>query len=430
MLMQTVVLPYGKGTEVLHIPKENLAGIITIPSKKTIDGGKTQEEIVKEALDNPISSKRLSELSVNRKNIVVITSDHTRAVPSAITMPLLLKEIRKGSPDARITILIATGLHRGMTEEEKLARFGKEIVSRETIVNHDAFKKDGCAYLGQLPSGSKCEIDRIAVDADLLVAEGFIEPHFFAGFSGGRKSILPGIASATCVNINHSSVQMADPRSTTGVLDGNPIHEDMACAARMAHLAFILNVLLDEKKEIVQAYAGDEEKAHREGCMRLLANNGVPSIPADIVVTTNGGFPLDQNLYQCPKGLASAVECVNEQGVIILVASCNEGLGGEHFATLMQSGSPKELQARILATSPEKTIPEQWCVQRFTGTLMNHPIILVSSLAKETVEKMGFVYAKTADEALLEAFRMKGKDASVTVIPDGVSVIVKRRKRI
>lgn len=427
--MQTIALPYGKGTEYLHVSESNLAGVIQVPPKKDDGKRKRPEEIVHDALEHPIASKRLRDLAVGKKRIVIITSDHTRAVPSAITMPLLLKEIREGNPDAEITILIATGLHRGMTEEEKKTRFGEWICAHETIINHDAFRENGCVYLGQLPSGSKCEIDKIAVDADLLVAEGFIEPHFFAGFSGGRKSILPGIASAACVNINHSAIQMANPHSTTGVLDGNPIHEDMAFAARIARLAFILNVMLDEKKEIVRAYAGDEEKAHREGCAQLLLDNGVPAIPADIVVTTNGGYPLDQNLYQCPKGLASAVESIRKGGVIILVVACNDGLGGKNFAQLMQSDSPERLQKRILDTAPEKTIPEQWCVQRFTGTLVEHPIILVSSLPRETVEKMGFVYAESADEALQKAYGMKGKDAKVTVIPDGVSVIVQKRSQ-
>lgn len=423
--MQTISLPFGKGMQTVRICERNLAGVISVPPKTSASEGDDPELIARKALENPIGSPRLSELAAGKKKVVIITSDHTRAVPSAVTMPLLLGEIRRGNPDADITILVATGLHRGMTEKEMTERFGERIVSCERIVNHDAFESE-CVYLGQLPSGSKCEINAIAARADLLVAEGFIEPHFFAGFSGGRKSVLPGVASKDCVNINHSAAQIANLKSTTGVLDGNPIHEDMACAARMAHLAFILNVLLDEDKRVSCAYAGDAEKAHRMGCDRLLQENGVDAIPADIVITTNGGAPLDQNLYQCPKGLASALETVKPGGVIILAAACDEGLGGDFFARLMQSGNAADVQKKILQTPPEQTIPEQWCVQRFTGALQEHRIMLVSELDRKIVEKMGFMYAETVDEALAAAFILKGEDAKVTVIPDGVAVIVRK----
>jgi nickel-dependent lactate racemase len=424
-MTQDILLPYGQGEVVLKIDESRLNGIITvIPQESKIK--KSEKQIVLDALAHPIESKKLSELSIGRKNIVVVTSDHTRAVPSGITMPLILKEIKTSNKEAKITILVATGLHRGMTHEEMITRFGSKIVSEEIIINHDAFDNEKNIFLGKLPSGSKFEMNKIACDADLLIAEGFIEPHFFAGFSGGRKSILPGIASAACVNINHSAPQIASPTATTGVLDGNPIHEDMESAAKISKTAFILNVLLDEDKKIISAFAGDIEKAHREGCNQLLMHNGVSAIKSEIVITTNGGYPLDQNLYQCPKGLSSALECIKEDGVIILAASCNDGLGGDNFGQMMQSGSPKELQERILATPMEETIAEQWCVQCFSASLLKYKIILVSMLDKALVEKMGFLYAENVNAALNLAFKIKGNKAKVTVIPDGVSVIIKR----
>ncbi|MHC1691455.1 MAG: nickel-dependent lactate racemase [Sphaerochaetaceae bacterium] len=426
MLERTIFLPYDKGLAELKIANERLAGILTVPTvDKTLEKENTEAAIVRQSLINPIQSKRLRDLSIGKNNIVIITSDHTRSVPSAITLPLLLAEIREGNPQADITIIVATGLHRGMTHQEMEAKFGAQLVAHERIVNHDAYNPDNFINLGVLPSGSKCEINRIAVEADLLIAEGFIEPHFFAGFSGGRKSILPGIASQDCVNINHSAKAIQDARSITGMLDGNPIHQDMITAARMAKLAFILNVLLDEKKHIVAAYCGDVDAAHREGARKLVENSGVDAIKADIVVTTNGGYPLDQNLYQCPKGLSSAIACANDGAVLILVAACTDGLGGENFGHMMQSGTPDQLMERILATPPEKTISEQWCVQRFAEALQKHPIILVSTLAREVVEAMGFMYASTSGDALREAYRLKGPCAKVTVIPDGVSVIVR-----
>lgn len=421
-----IELPYDTGVVPCHLPRDRIAGILAPPTIRD-EPRLAQKEILREALRHPVGSMPLRELAMGKKRIVLITSDHTRALPSKLTIPLLLEEMRAGSPAADITILVATGLHRGMNRQEMEARFGAELCARERIVNHDASAPGLFENLGTLPSGSACEINRIAVQADLLVAEGFIEPHFFAGFSGGRKSVLPGIASRDCVNINHSAAAIRHHNSATGVLDGNPIHEDMIVAARLAKLAFILNVLLDEEKRVVAAVCGDVDAAHRAGCALLLGRCGVDAIKADIVVTTNGGYPLDQNLYQCPKGLDAAVACVNDGGVIILAAACRDGLGGENFGRMMQAGPPRELLASILATPAAKTISEQWCVQRFADALVRHTIILVTSgIEPALVESMSFIYADSVDAALDKAFALKGREAKVAVIPDGVSVIVRR----
>ena len=425
-MLQKISLPYGQKSVELSIESNNIAGILRIPNPA--DGTKINEkDIVIKALAEPIGSPPLYRLAQNKQKVVIITSDHTRAVPSKITLPLLLAEIRRGNPHADITVVIATGFPRGMTLEEMRARFGEELFEKERFVNHNAYDTASLTTLGTLPSGSKCEVNTLALNADLLIAEGFIEPHFFAGFSGGRKSVFPGIASQACVNINHSAKAIADPRSITGVLDGNPIHEDMIKAARMANLTFILNVLLNEKKEIIRAFAGDTDKAHRAGCAKLLADAGIEAVKADIVITTNGGYPLDQNLYQCPKCLSSALMCAKKDAVIILAAACEDGLGGENFGRMMQEANASVLLKHILATPPEQTVSEQWCVQRFAEALLSYKIILVSSLEKSLVTAMGFLYADTVDNALQQAYEIKGKDAKATIIPDGVSVIVKEK---
>lgn len=420
-----IALPYDKGHIQMKVDDGRVAGVLTVPA--SAGDRRDEAEIVRAAHRSPIGSKPLSELAVGKKRVVVITSDHTRAVPSALTLPILLEEIRKGSPDADVTVLVATGLHRGMTREEMEAKFGEGLCARERIVNHDAYDRDAFVDLGVLPSGSKCEINRLAVEADLLVAEGFIEPHFFAGFSGGRKSVLPGVASQDCVNINHSAYAIQHPRAATGVLDGNPIHEDMIEAARLAGLAFVFNVLLDEEKRVIAAFCGDADAAHRAGCEFLLGRSGVDPVKADIVVTTNGGYPLDQNLYQCPKGLDAALACVNDGGVIILAAACRDGLGGENFGRMMLEGTPEELLERVLATAPEKTVSEQWCVQRFADALIKYRIILVTTgLDRSVVEGMNFIFAGTVEEALAKAYALTGPASKVAIIPDGVSVIVRR----
>lgn len=422
----TFEVPYDTGKTSFSIPDDRLAGVLSVHGGS--EGiAKDQKKIIEEALRNPIGTPRLRDLAKGKKRIVLITSDHTRAVPSSLTLPFLLEELRGGSPEAEITILVATGLHRGMTPEEMRSKFGPEICARERIRNHDAYDPNGFVDLGVLPSGSKCEINRLAIESDLLVAEGFIEPHFFAGFSGGRKSVLPGIASQDCVNINHSARAIQSPQAATGVLDGNPIHEDMIKAARLAKLAFIFNVLLDDEKKVIAAFCGDVDQAHRAGCRFLLERSGADRIRADIVVTTNGGYPLDQNLYQCPKGLDAALACVNDGGVIILIAACRDGLGGENFGRMMLEGTPRELLDRILATPEEKTISEQWCVQRFADALIRYRIILVTrGLEKQLIEKMNFIYADSVDSALQKAFELRGREAKVAVIPDGVAVIIRR----
>ncbi|MCF7933596.1 MAG: nickel-dependent lactate racemase [Spirochaetia bacterium] len=419
-------IKYDKGVIDVDIPEENLQEIL-IPREMVQAAERSEAQIVEEALTHPIDSEPLSVLAAGKQRVVIITSDHTRPVPSSITLPILLREIRRGNPDASITIIIATGLHRGMTHEEMVDKFGEQITASEHLINHDASDSSLFVDLGILPSGSICEIHHLAVEADLLIAEGFIEPHFFAGFSGGRKSVLPGVASQACVNSNHCAAAIAHPLAATGILDGNPIHEDMIEAARRANLSCILNVLLDENKHISAAVFGEPDEAHRAGCTLLFDQCGVHAAPADIVITTNGGYPLDQNLYQCPKGLDAALACIRPKGVIIIAAGCIDGLGGDHFGELMLSAPPNELLEIISAIPPEQTISEQWSAQRFADALIHYSIILVTSgLSRSVVEQMNFLHAETVSEALDMAFAIQGREASVTVIPDGVGVIVRR----
>ena len=418
-------LPYYKGTLPLHVPDKNLKHVL-VNHAEEFHSDRSEADIVRDALAAPIGTPPLSALAQGKQNILVITSDHTRSMPSGITMPILLEEIRKGQPDASITILIATGLHRPTTQEELLDRFGPDIVARERIVVHNAFQPEEMRYVCQLPSGAGLSVNRLALESDLIVSEGFIEPHFFAGFSGGRKSILPGICSQETVNENHSAKAIASPLATTGVLHGNPIHEDMAYAARKVGLAFILNVAMDAVKHIVAAFAGDCIQAHARGCAFVSDMCGVDKVTSDIVITTNSGYPLDQNLYQTPKGVSTAAACAGEDGVLILGASLCDGVGGTNFEKLMRLGSPQVIKDTIEAIPPKESIPEQWCAQIYARLLLQHPIIIVTQhMDPRELEAMGFLAAASFDQALEMAFRLKGPDASVTVIPDGVSVIVR-----
>jgi nickel-dependent lactate racemase len=386
---------------------------------------KTQQQLVEDALAAPIGSLPLRKLAEGKEKVVIIASDHTRPVPSKIIIPPMLREIREGNPDADITILIATGCHRAMTDEEIVEKFGEEIARNEKIVMHDS-DNSPMIKIGILPSGGEAIISKMAVEADLLVAEGFIEPHFFAGFSGGRKSVLPGVASKTTVLANHCSEFIAHPCSRTGILEGNPIHKDMVWGAREAKLAFIVNVVINENKEVIHAVAGDCEEAHKAGCDFLSSLCKVDAKPADIVISTNGGYPLDQNIYQAVKGMTAAEATVKKGGVIIMLAKSNDGHGGEGFYHQMadEPDINKTLEL-FLSRGRNETVADQWQTQIFIRILQKAKVIYVSDAPDEMVKGLHMIPARSLEEAMEKAETIVGnKEASVTAIPDGVAVMV------
>lgn len=426
MMGNRIELPYGEGFMEADIPEERICGILE-SRLHHLNPPKDQKSLVRQALEEPTGSPRLSELAKGKKKVVIIASDHTRPVPSKVIMPLMLEEIRQGNPLADITILIATGCHRGPTADELIRKFGREIVEREKIVIHDCDDSANLVSVGILPSGGELIINRLAVEADLLCAEGFIEPHFFAGFSGGRKSVLPGIAGRETVLWNHCADFIADPHTRTGIVEENPIHDDMLYAARTANLQFIVNVVVNSRKEVVYAVAGDCELAHEKGRNFLNSCCMVEAVPAPIVITTNGGYPLDQNIYQAVKGMTAAEAAVVPDGVIIMLAQSVDGHGGQTFYDMFREAkSVFELMERILKTSPEKTKPDQWQAQIFARVLMRARVIYISDAPDEVVRNLHMLPAHSCGEALRMADELLGvSNGGITVIPDGVSVIVR-----
>lgn len=427
--MHTFNLPFGKEKIKLELPEEQVAGVL-VSHAHEYKAPKSEAELVADALANPIGSPKLSDLAKGKKNCVIISSDHTRPVPSHVIMPQLLAELRKGNPDIDITILIATGMHRATTKEELIAKYGKEIAEHEKFVIHVSRNDEDMVSIGTLPSGGDCRINKLAANADLLISEGFIEPHFFAGMSGGRKSVLPGIASKVTVLANHCSEFINSPHARTGILQGNPIHEDMLYAAKAAKLAFICNVVIDADKKVIAAFAGDREKAHYAGADFEMKLAGVKPVLADIVITTNGGYPLDQNIYQSVKGMTAAEATCKEGGVIIDVSSCSDGHGGEDFYNnLKNAESIQKAMDEILARGRNETVFDQWEAQILMRMLLKFTIIMVTKAPQQMIEDMHMKYASSIDEALAmakEIMAKKGnKDPKITVIPDGVSVIVK-----
>ena len=340
-------------------------------------------------------------------------------------MPILLEEIRKYNKDVKITILIATGMHRPTTHEELVNKYGEKIVKEEEIVIHNAYEDSDMTFKGILPSGGELWVNKLVDEADLLISEGFIEPHFFAGFSGGRKSVLPGIASKKTVLWNHNAKFIANKNSRAGNLEDNPIHKDMLFAAKQVKLAFILNVVINGEKKIIKAFAGDLEQAHKHGCELVKEIAQVKPIYSDIVITTNGGYPLDQNIYQTVKGMTAGEACVNKGGVIIICSSCADGTGGDFFYKLLADNPSAEVAYQKLNdVDPKDTEFDQWEAQILARILCKANVIIVSDKCDpKIITSMHIKHAYTLEEALEKARSIVGKDKKITVIPDGISVI-------
>lgn len=420
-----ITIPFGKSGMVLH---DALVGAEILESRVgELKAEGSEDALVQAAMEHPIGTPTLRQLAQGKQTCTIIVSDHTRPVPSRHILPFMLQQLREGNPEIEVTLLVATGFHRPSTEQELRSKLGDEIYEGERIVNHDCRDPQSNVDIGVLPSGARLVVDRLAVETDLLVAEGFIEPHFFAGFSGGRKSVLPGVCDQVTVLGNHCAEFIASPNARTGILDGNPLHTDMLEACRMAKLAYIVNVIIDDDKKVAAAFAGDPIAAHRRGCDMLLDYCRVaPKQKGDIVISSNGGYPLDQNIYQSVKGLTAAEAAAAEGAVLLMVSNCGDGSGGESFyRALRDCVSPQALTEEILATPQAETKPDQWEFQILARVLCKHRVIFITDPAqRQTIEEMKMEWAPSVDEALAMARQAKGEHAHVVVIPNGISVMV------
>ena len=425
-MKKTISLPYGTGEISAQVEESQLLGIVQSQLEE-YEAEKSPEELLRQAMENPIGTSRLEELAKGKKKVVVLCSDHTRPVPSKLILPPMLEAIRRGNPQAEITLLIATGCHRGTTRQELVNKLGAEMAEKEHILIHDCAAEEDMVDLGILPSGGRLRINKAAVEADLLVAEGFIEPHFFAGFSGGRKSVLPGIAARETVYANHCSQFIDDPYARAGILEGNPIHRDMVWAARKAKLAYIVNVVLGGKGQVIGSFAGDFDEAHRAGTEFLASLCQKEAPEADIVVTSNNGYPLDQNIYQAVKGMSTAEVACRKGGVIVIAARCEDGNGGEVFwRTFQEEKDPKVIMDTILATPQDKTQADQWQSQVFARVLMKCRVVLVSQAPDEMVRDLHMTPAHSLEEGLRLAQEMLGEpQAKILVVPQGISTILR-----
>ena len=409
---------FGTGFQEVEVPEQNLIGEL---HANEVPVDLVGEAEVKRALENPIGSPRLKDLVHPGETVAIVTSDVTRPMPTYKVMPTLLDELYAGGIKPEdITLVFALGSHRKQTDEEKRRLAGERAWNEVRCVDSDP---DDCISYGVTSRGTPVDITRVVAEADRRICLGNIEYHYFAGYSGGAKAIMPGVSTRAAIQANHS--RMVLPEACAGALETNPLRMDIEEAGAMVGIDFIVNVVLSEHKEILKAVAGDVTQAHRVGCRFLdtLYRKELKE-PADIVLVSQGGAPKDLNLYQTQKALDNAKHAVKDGGVIILIGSCREGLGERVFEEWMTtSPSPEAMIERIgrdFQLGGHKAAA-------IAMTLRKARVCLVSDLEEEFVRSIFLNPMPSAQEALDAAFRELGADASVLAMPFGGSTLPRIR---
>lgn len=422
--MTRLTLPYGGKKLPVDVPDGNLFGVLK-PKEFKVEAG--PEELINEALKHPVGTEEIREI-IEKKNrihkVAVVVDDHTRPCLTAEILPPLFDELHSsGIDDEDIQIIFATGSHRTVTDDEAGRLLGKDISSRISYVSNDC-RGDDFVYVGTTSKGAKINIKKAFHEADVKILTGDVEIHYFAGYGGGRKSILPGVSSYETIQENYKQ-NFFHPNSRPGVLDGNPMYENMTEAARLAGVDFTINVVQTEEG-VVGAFAGDFDYVLRKGAELVDQIYKVDAKDkADIVVTAANGTPHDIDLYQAYKALHLALNVVKDGGMVILVAECREGVGNgvghRNYDEWMRRYRTKEEMQEEL--KKEFVIGGHKAFYNLKA-LEKANIFLVSEMPKEEVEEVFmFRYAETPDDALIEAFKVMGEDAKVLVIPDGSTTL-------
>jgi nickel-dependent lactate racemase len=411
--MVDVWIPYGKTEVCARVPTRNFLASIEPNEKTKIED--QNAEIIR-ALNNPIGSRKLSEIAKENDKVTIVVDDATRATPSHIMIIPLLNELNKaGVKDENITVIFGCGSHRSVNQEEKEKILGKEALSRIKTISHN-HKAEDQVHIGKTSYGTNVKVNKIFAEADLKILAGDINLHYYAGYGGGRKGVLPAVSSSDTIQHNHAL--MLHPKAKTGVLNENPVNEDMMEAAKIAKVDFILNIVTNSKNELIKAFAGDLEQAFLEGT-KLVDEMFKVSIDkrANIVIVSAGGHPFDINLYQASKGIHNALEAVKRKGIIILIAECPEGHGNEVFLDWMEKfDSIKNVEKEIkknFVLGGHKAYYLMKALQKVT-------IILVSVIPDcYAMNSFKMRTARAMNDALNDAFELAGKNAKVYVMPHG-----------
>ncbi len=379
------------------------------------------QEVVLQALENPIASLPLSQLAAGKASACVVVSDITRPVPNCLILPPLLATLEQaGIARERISILIGTGCHRPNLGDELVELLGEEVASNYRIVNHDAGDAPAHQFLGYTLRGTPVTIDRRYVEAELKVLTGLIEPHIMAGYSGGRKAICPGIAGLETIRAWHGPQILESSRTTAGILSCNPAHEEALAVAQVAGADFTLNVSLNLQRDLTGVFAGDLKAAFRAGAQFVdgIVRTEVPH-PFDVVLTTGGGYPLDATFYQTIKGLLTALPIIKERGTIVLVAELSEGIGDKEFTKLILDVSDIQQFMRDI-TSADYFVIDQWQLEMLAHALKKAEVFAFApGLDSDTLGKLFVTPFDSIQEALEAALAKYGQKASLAVLPQG-----------
>ncbi len=416
-----VRLAYGDDGLSVDLPDD----VTTVVEPAWRPGAPDPGRLLADAIRNPVAGPPLRRLVRPGQSVAISACDGTRPQPRRLMIPAILDQLEGIVDPDDVVVLVATGTHRGNTDAELEAMFGREVVERVRIVNHDAREPSSLRWMGTIGAGVPVWLNREWTDADIRITTGFVEPHFFAGFSGGPKMVAPGLAGIDTVLTLHDAARIGDPRARWGIIEGNPVHDDVRAIAAATGVSFACDVVLNRDKEIVAAFAGELFAVHGGACgvAREVSMQAV-SVPFDVVVTTNSGFPLDQNLYQAVKGMSAAAQVVKPGGVIVAAAECRDGFpdhGG--YRELLRSAPDMASLLREIEGRPF-TVPDQWqvqiqaMIQSKARVVMHTASLSASDLADAHIEHTSDVAATVAD-----ALGSAGPDARLCVLPEGPQTI-------
>lgn len=420
-----VKLKYGKtGISINYPQTPNFQGVLYPEAAAPLadpDGD------LRAALVSPIASAPLKEIAEGRKDAIIVISDITRPVPNKLLLPPIIEQLKAaGLPADKITIMVATGIHRPNEGDELVELVGQEIADGYRCINHFSQRMEDMVKVGEIGGGAPAYVNKHYINADLKILTGFIEPHMWAGYSGGRKSILPGVSSAETLKYMHSPEMVAHPKTIYGQLDGNPFHEAGLEIMDKVGADFVVNVTLDTSKRVTGVFCGHPDKAHREGA-EFLSRHCVLELdePLDFVVTTNSGAPLDCNLYQTAKGLSGVYSATKQDGVILIASQCPEGFGSEEYRKVFDHATtPQEFIDKIM--NKEFFVLDQWCAQEtYQVRLKNEIWIHTEGIDDATLEKFHFTPVPDIEAAITELLERFGQDARWAIVPDGPMLIVR-----
>ncbi len=413
-LLMKVLLGYNKEKVEISLPDQNVKGILK-PQKPT--GTLSEHEILVQTLAQPFGTPQLGDIVKAGEKVVIVTSDITRPMPTAKVLPVVIDALHQaGIPDHDITVVFGLGVHRQHTEQEHAALVGEELYASIQCLDSDP---DDVVHLGQTTRGTPVDLFRPVVEADRRICLGNIEYHYFAGFSGGMKAIMPGISTRGAIQANHS--RMVEETAMTGKLEGNPVREDIDEVYKFLPVDYLLNVVLGEHKDIINAFAGDVFQAHRAGCAYLDSLYKVEiDAPADIVIVTPGGFPKDINLYQAQKALDNAKHAVKDGGIVILFAACQEGLGEEVFERWMLNAPNPQSMIRKIQQNFQLGGHKAAAIAM---VMEKAAVYLVSEFSPDFTRRLFMTPFSDIQTALTQARHEQGPDAGILVMPYGGSTL-------